>query len=367
MFTTKENNKKYSFQTVVAIVVLIFLICLLTYDFLSLPSKETSTKPVKAAKIIKPSNPSIISPHLQYCSQNPFLNRHREADIVTYEAFYAEWWKTRYLKLFQLLTEYHNNPAVDVENPSNENYDNLNQHRAGDGLLDIIYDVHFPFPCLESLKPWGSGPGTAKMLCGMEEHSNANECIVYSLGSRNTFDFEQSLSHATNCQIYTFDCTSEPPSAPIPRVQFEKFCFGPQNIKNENNLQLKLFPIVQTPSGWESKSLIPILKSIKFDSYYSVAVDHLNHDHVSVLKIDIESGEYSVFVDLFDSSNEKYNKNLLPYQIAIETHWWNRGIAHAMLNLEMFNTLYFNGYRVMSHEKQIDSACFELTWMRVFC
>jgi hypothetical protein len=355
------------------ILVSLFILVIILYLFYSRVQSENTPPipPQNIRPVLKAPTSilieSMISPHLKYCSRNPFLAQHSKEEVIAYEKHYFEWWQTRYEKLFNLLTDYYYNPGVNIENPAAENYDNLNAHRAGDGLLEIIYDVTLPFPCPSGLKAWGASAGTAKILCGLASVGQSEPCVVYSLGSRNTFDFEESVSRDTNCQIYTFDCTSEPPPNKIARVQFEKFCFGPPNNNGERNLQLRIFPVVNTPPNWQSKETIPFLKSMKMHSYYSVAADHLKHDHVSVLKMDIESGEYSVLVDLFNPQNEKYNNNLLPHQISLEIHWWNRGIAHAMLNLEMFNTLYFNGYRLLSHEKQLDSACFELTWIRVFC
>lgn len=332
---------------------------------------------------------SIISAGHDYCISNPFLVGFDLTKIQTYEDHYTQWWKTRYTILYDVLTDYYAHPLVNEENKVNpEDYWELSKARAGESFINFIHDVNTTLECpYGGLKLFGRQGGTGKWLCGLDEYdiiieehkskypqfykhsSHYEDCVVYSLGSNNLFDFESAVSNKTPCKIYTFDCTSNPPEQRIPRLQFEKLCMGRAAKHNaDQNLQLKIFPYTNTPPLFQSKAAIPILKSMKLDSYYSIAIDRLTLDHVSVLKMDIEGAEYSVFLDLF--SNPKFeveSRKLAPFQISLETHWWSKGIAHAMLSLEMFNMLYQQGYRVMYSEAQDDPTCWELVFMRVFC
>ena len=52
-------------------------------------------------------------------------------------------------------------------------------------------------------------------------------CVIYSLGSNNEWDVEEAMLAETPCEVFTFDCTSEPPAKPMgPRLHFEKTCLG---------------------------------------------------------------------------------------------------------------------------------------------
>jgi methyltransferase FkbM-like protein len=89
-----------------------------------------------------------------------------------------------------------------------------------------------------------------------------------------------------------------------------------------------------------------------------------NHSKIHVLKMDIEGGKYSVFVDLL----KNISRSDLPYQIAFETHWWNRDIYHAILHMSLFSQLWTSGYRLLQYElNDYDPSCVEWTFMRMFC
>jgi hypothetical protein len=64
--------------------------------------------------------------------------------------------------------------------------------------------------------------GDAERL--LDAPSTPPECLVYSLGSNNKWDFERSmLVLFPHCQIYTFDFTSSPPRFEEPRIHFYKW------------------------------------------------------------------------------------------------------------------------------------------------
>ena len=47
-------------------------------------------------------------------------------------------------------------------------------------------------------------------------------CIIYSLGSRNEYDFEQDMLERTSCHVHSFDCTVEGRSINPSRHTFHK-------------------------------------------------------------------------------------------------------------------------------------------------
>jgi len=298
-----------------------------------------------------------------------------------------------------MLTNFYYAPGVHPEEPVKDSYDDLTRARVGAEILNIIYDKERPWPCpygpngehhVERLHKAGEAASEAKQICGLSKYdelvakqkerwpamdsvaasasassSSSSDCIVYSLGSNNQFGFEDIVSTSTPCTTWTFDCTSSPPTHSIARMHFEAACLGPEEFNDSGrNLQLRIFPMMHTPPGWLTQSFKPVLEKVKYSTYYSIADAKLKHSHVSLLKIDIEGGEYATLIDMLEDTR---SRSLAPFQIAIETHWWTRGIAHAMLTLDLFNLLYRHGYRVVSHEAQWDPSCFETTWVRAFC
>lgn len=89
------------------------------------------------------------------------------------------------------------------------------------------YSADAILPC-QSLKKYGDDKSqagdTAKMICGADA-INQDDCVIYSLGSDNKFDFEEFMLKALDkCKIFTFDCTSSPPAKPMARLNFDKIC-----------------------------------------------------------------------------------------------------------------------------------------------
>merc|ERR1711908_104912 len=122
----------------------------------------------------------------------------------------------------------------------------------------------------------------------------SHDCVIFSIGSNNQFEFEELMATNTQCRIETFDCTVEElkmPSALIGRVQFHKICIGPQDATIEGK---------------------------RFMTYGSI-LKMLNIEHVSLLKMDIEGYEFDVLYGLFD--DEMRTGVNLPYQISLEVHW----------------------------------------------
>lgn len=87
-----------------------------------------------------------------------------------------------------------------------------------------------PHAC-PSLKRVGSEWDGGKLICGLDQIPDSQErpCIVYSLGSNNQWDFEESIHENTHCRVFTFDCTVSSPTMPDKikdRVEFHQICLG---------------------------------------------------------------------------------------------------------------------------------------------
>jgi Methyltransferase domain len=150
------------------------------------------------------------------------------------------------------------------------------------------YELFNPFvQCPDGQPPirlGGSGDG-GKLICtGMLQSS---ECIVYSLGSRNDYSFEEDILSRTPCMVFTFDCTVAGHDV-HPRHKFVKKCIG-----TKEKMQA-------SPSDWTT---------------LSAAMSFLGHKHLDLLKIDIEGSEYDVIGAW--SQRDPH----LPAQIAMEVHY----------------------------------------------
>ena len=83
-----------------------------------------------------------------------------------------------------------------------------------------------PFiPECKNLRVFGKNFDEQKYFCYDEKVS---DCVVYSVGSNNVWDFEVNIFRNTNCTIETFDCTVNATIPPeiISRTRYHKYCLG---------------------------------------------------------------------------------------------------------------------------------------------
>jgi len=163
---------------------------------------------------------------------------------------------------------------------------------------------------------------------------------VYSLGSNNDFSFETAMLAATPCEVHTFDCTSEAPKAYMPRHAFHKVCLG---------------DAVDATHG--------TLASITAG---------LRHSHISLLKMDIEGGEFSVFAAFHRAvfaaapgAPRAAVARVLPDQISFELH--NETLSAGHDANVVWPQLADLGYVIVSREDNPECGiCAEFTVVRAF-
>jgi hypothetical protein len=183
----------------------------------------------------------------------------------------------------------------------------------------------------EPMGAFGGAPGQGgdgqKQVCGLPQMKAP--CAIYSLGSNLDFSFEESVSSATPCEIVTIDCTVNETKAQAmlpPRTTFFPLCIGPASM------------------GKAYVSL-PALMQLA------------GHDHVDLLKLDIEGYETFVIKSLLDQPRHAK----LPYQINIETHGGkSAGAVHRAL-------LVLGYVPVNKEQNKIWHPGWEWTWVRAFC
>lgn len=132
-------------------------------------------------------------------------------------------------------------------------------------------------------EPEGGGDG-GKWLCA--PLSPPDNCVVYSLGSANNYQFEDAILKQTNCRVYTYDCTIDGRSIDTSRHFFNKQCIGPRKYDQLFNRML----------SWEQ-----VLKAN-------------NHAQTYIVKADIEGFEWGLLADW------RMDTPGLPHYLAVELH-----------------------------------------------
>jgi hypothetical protein len=118
----------------------------------------------------------------------------------------------------------------------------------------------------------GSRVDGGKWVCDPHRISTGkSNCLVYSIGSNNQFDFEERIHQHLDCTIHTFDPTVDGLNAEKDVTTFHKRGFTGTNQSSEN--------------------------------YFTIGdvLDRLGHHNttIDIFKIDCEGCEYSVFTPTF--------------------------------------------------------------------
>lgn len=186
--------------------------------------------------------------------------------------------------------------------------------------------------CTSTQRIGGSRDG-GKLIC--TDRIRHNNCTVYSLGSRLDFTFEIDVVNRFGCDVFTFDCTVGAPKNIPQGVQFYPWC-----ISNISQRAPMTSDMGQTGYG----------------QYYTLSIiqEYLGHNHIDLLKMDIERHEFAVIASL--------TADIAPYQIAFETHLhnaygaWGRPVCMQEW-LSLWAKLDGLGYKVFAHEPNPLCVC----------
>lgn len=169
--------------------------------------------------------------------------------------------------------------------------------------------------------------------------------------------FEEAMLEATSCELHTFDCTFDGKSVMPGRHHYHKWCIGNPGLGITSRLTFK---------SWDD------------------VTRELRHDHVNLLKIDIEGHEYPVLAELRASAAGSNSNMVLPDEISIEIHaryvqgWakthlegsWQNGLylPHTPGDMALvFMHLANQGYGVYNAEENYDwyMCCSEFSLLRI--
>jgi FkbM family methyltransferase len=161
------------------------------------------------------------------------------------------------------------------------------------------------------------------------------QCLVYSIGSNNQFDFENALlSSYPHCEVHTFDHTSHPPGlSDNSAITFHSLRLSTFDDLDSNNITL------------------------------ASVVKLLNHNGrwINILKIDIEGDEYKVLLPLLKPGSMLQNV----VQILIELHI---PPLTAPQFHELMTGLHSLGFAIFSKEPNTEGCggdCIEYSLLRL--
>jgi hypothetical protein len=178
--------------------------------------------------------------------------------------------------------------------------------------------------------------------------TNPGNCLIYSFGSNNVFDFEEAFhAYRGDCEVHTFDPTARPPPTGSPAAAFVNF--------HSYGLGSKTAVI---PLGGECGSNCPV-KGL------NTILSELGHTKkvIDIFKIDIEGGEFDAFLDLLYGCMFPRNIRM----ILIELHM-KSGDNLPLLMQKLFLGLQHAGYVIFHKEPNTmysNGDCIEYAFIRL--
>eukprot|EP00966_Prymnesium_polylepis_P287479 6639735-Prymnesium_polylepis.1 len=140
----------------------------------------------------------------------------------------------------------------------------------------------------------------SKIICGVPLLAARKQCVIYSFGSSGDSCFESAAAKLMpHCQIHIFDPTSE--SLTSPRWTYHGWGIGGHDA-NETRYYNWRTQRAATCTGCAMRTL-------------KETMEILRHEHVDVLKVDVDGAEWRAFEAIFDD----FHGGPLPFgQLQIE-------------------------------------------------
>lgn len=210
-------------------------------------------------------------------------------------------------------------------------------------LANYFFVTNEPtFTCGLEQKIGSRGDG-GKWVCDPHRISHG-DCLVYSIGSNNQYDFEDAIYTKLGCEIHTFDPTVKHPS----NKSSTFWRVGLRGFANESN-------VVKDTNG--NRRLSHDLKHI------GEIVDMLGHSgrRIDIFKIDCEGCEYEVFALEFFSALKERNVTIRQIQVEMHTplplSYDGAGQTITKGGIEIiertFQILQDEGYRIFHKEPNV--------------
>ena len=197
---------------------------------------------------------------------------------------------------------------------------------------------------------YGNGKCGGFYVCPISLNENS---IVYSFGIGEDISFDKTMIAKHKCKLFAFDPT--PKSIDWIKKQDlpSNFYFYEYGVGTKTESTDFYLPIdANHVSGSATiQSNISMAKSIKVEmKSFSDIVKELKHNHIDVLKMDIEGSEYAILEDIIKS-------DVVIDQILVEFHdrFFKDGIEKSK---KIVSTLRKNGYEIFAQSYDLDEISF---------
>mmetsp|Transcript_3677 Transcript_3677/g.4076 ORF Transcript_3677/g.4076 Transcript_3677/m.4076 type:complete len:325 (+) Transcript_3677:115-1089(+) len=200
-------------------------------------------------------------------------------------------------------------------------------------LANFLYEPQWSCKDMARIGEVGDG---AKFVCDVLELSeDPLPCIVYSVGSADNFDFENNLLKYADCEIHTFDPKGTKAENLDPRIHFH-------------------------PYAWVHK---PRQKHLKTQRTWDQIMKELGHDHIDILKIDVEGGEYGIIPQVFSSQ-----EGSIPiWQMIMETHFYSKNRTQDIVKfMNLMDGILDDGFRLVAKETNEYWPAFGKEWAFIY-
>ncbi|GMI23726.1 hypothetical protein TeGR_g8848 [Tetraparma gracilis] len=205
--------RSFTFTTTNAVVALVCLLCLLSARDLMLSGSAAPCQPIRPTSVELQAPPPQASQPV-VATQPGFSKAFAESNGFFNDISDADWdlQRFRYHK-----TDHKGDGTLSVKRDTLQSYYQNNWEPS--------------FTCQHELRLGGMGDGP-KWICDPHRIKGVKDCLIYSFGSNNEFDFEESVYNqiSTECEIHTFDFLSLEQSFNKPSyVNYHAYGLGKQD------------------------------------------------------------------------------------------------------------------------------------------
>jgi len=170
------------------------------------------------------------------------------------------------------------------------------------------------FNCPHEVERVGALGDGGKWVCGLSRVVSKPDCVVYSIGINHESSFEaEVLSRTSGCQIWGYDFSVEAFGPEISSHMQHRAHFKPYGLAGVN---------AHGPDDPHPMYTLASLMALN------------GHEHIDILKIDIESWEFETLTALVRSYLDADQP--LPFgQLQLEIHVWNKKFSEFLKWWEM--------------------------------
>ncbi|CAE8611594.1 unnamed protein product [Polarella glacialis] len=209
--------------------------------------------------------------------------------------------------------------ASEVERQAESRY--WYQRREKNELLHSAFARYGAnWPCIWGEESIGATTDGAKWTCGARLLHKP--CTVYSFGSRGHMDFEEGLAErGLGCEVHIYDPTSPAPAgAAALGFKFHSVGLGPRDGQAKVGDGGQVLPVLTLASAMQANG----------------------HDHIDILKIDIEHMEHDVVAQIAASGWPSIGQLLIEVHIGADRGYTGKTLDTLIKNIEKANLRMFH-------------------------